>query len=279
MEILFRNNNQLCSKHTTQIYSTSFSLGVRVLEKKYRNHIYNIYGFVRYADEIVDTFLDYDQATLLHEFREDTFKAIERGISLNPILDSFQYTVNKCGIDHALIVAFLDSMEMDLSQKEYNRLELSNYIYGSAEVVGLMCLRVFYVDDDAKYEELKYTARKLGEAFQKINFLRDAQDDFAGKGRIYFNKIDFNQFTSTSKQEIEQEIQHDLDEALTGIIALKPEVRLGVYTAYRYYLELFRKIQKAQPNAILHQRFRVSNPMKGVLLLKSILRNSCNVLH
>lgn len=277
MEAIFRKNNELCSKNTTQAYSTSFSLGVRVLSKEYRNHIYNIYGFVRYADEIVDTFLEYDRKLLLEEFRDDTFKAIERGISMNPILDSFQYTVNACKIDHELIHAFLHSMEMDLTQEEYNRNELATYIYGSAEVVGLMCLRVFYVDDDKEYERLKYSARKLGEAFQKVNFLRDAQDDFEGKGRIYFDNIDFKNFTLSSKHKIEQEIQHDFDEAFAGIITLKPQVRLGVYTAYRYYLELFKKIQKAQPKAILQERFRVSNSMKGLLMFKATLRNYANL--
>jgi len=277
METIFRQNNQLCSKNTTQAYSTSFSLGVRVLSKEYRHHIYNIYGFVRYADEIVDTFLKYDRKLLLQEFREDTFKAMERGISMNPILDSFQYTVNACKIDHELIHSFLHSMEMDLTMEEYNKNELATYIYGSAEVVGLMCLRVFYVDDDQEYERLKYSARKLGEAFQKVNFLRDAQDDFEGKGRIYFNNIDFANFTPSAKHQIEQEIQHDFDEAFAGIITLKPQVRLGVYTAYRYYLELFKKIKKAQPKAILQERFRVSNSMKGLLMFKATLRNYANL--
>lgn len=277
MESLFQKNNQLCSKNTTQAYSTSFSLGVRMLSKEYRSHIYNIYGFVRYADEIVDTFLEYDRATLLAEFKEDTFKAIERGISLNPILDSFQYTVNACKIDHELIHAFLQSMAMDLNQTEYDKDELAEYIYGSAEVVGLMCLRVFYVDDNQTYEELKYYARKLGEAFQKVNFLRDAQDDFEGKGRIYFRNIDFTNFTEDAKHQIEKEIQFDFDESLKGIITLKPQVRLGVYAAYRYYLELFNKIRKAKPKAILHERFRVSNSMKGILMFKATLRNCANL--
>jgi 15-cis-phytoene synthase len=277
MESIFQKNNQLCSKNTTLAYSTSFSLGVRMLSKEFRNHIYNIYGFVRYADEIVDTFLNHDRATLLHEFKEDTFKAIERGISLNPILDSFQLTVNACKIDHELIHAFLHSMEMDLNQTDYDRDELATYIYGSAEVVGLMCLRVFYVDDNQRYEDLKYFARKLGEAFQKVNFLRDAQDDFEGKGRIYFQNIDFTNFTESAKQQIEMEIQRDFDESLKGIISLKPQVRLGVYAAYRYYLELFNKIRKAQPKAILHKRFRVSNSMKGLLMFKATVRNCANV--
>lgn len=273
----YRKNNLRCSINTTRIYSTSFSLGVRLLDKAYRHHIYSIYGFVRFADEIVDTFLNHDRSTLLKEFREDTWKAIERGISLNPILDSFQHTVNECHIDHALIHAFLNSMEMDLHYKSYNKKELEKYIYGSAEVVGLMCLRVFYVNDNQSYESLKYPACKLGEAFQKVNFLRDAQDDFENKGRIYFKNIDFNNFTTEAKTKIELEIQSDFDEAFNGIIRLKPQVRLGVYLAYRYYLRLFHKIKTARPEAILKQRYRVSNPQKGILMFKASLRNAAGI--
>jgi len=232
---------------------------------------------VRYADEIVDTFLNHDRATLLKEFREDTFKAIERGVSLNPILDSFQHTVNACSIDHSLIDAFLNSMEMDLHYLSYSQKELEKYIFGSAEVVGLMCLRIFYVNDDASFEALKYPACKLGEAFQKVNFLRDAQDDFENKGRVYFKNIDFNNFTAEAKQKIEQEIQSDFDEAFIGIVKLKPQVRLGVYLAYRYYLRLFNKIKLAHPKAILKQRYRVSNPQKGILMFKASVRNAVGI--
>ena len=261
---LFRKNNLRCSINTTRLYSTSFSLGVRMLDRKYRNHIYSIYGFVRYADEIVDSFFGFDRSTLLKEFRDDTYKAIQRGISMNPILDSFQHTVNNCKIDHSLIDAFLFSMEMDLNYEIYDSVQLEKYIYGSAEVVGLMCLRVFYTDNDHEYEALKYPARKLGEAFQKVNFLRDAQDDFVNKGRIYFKNIDFGNFTADAKQKIEKEIQNDFNEAFKGIVKLKPQVRLGVYLAYRYYLNLFQKIKNARPQAILKERFRVSNSKKGV---------------
>jgi 15-cis-phytoene synthase len=270
----YRKNNLKCSINTTRIYSTSFSLGVRLLDKQYRDHIYSIYGFVRYADEIVDTFLEHDRAALLSEFRSDTWKAIERRISLNPILDSFQHTVNECRIDHTLITAFLDSMEMDLHYKTYTRDDLEKYIYGSAEVVGLMCLRVFYVNEDEVYNELKYPARKLGEAFQKVNFLRDAQDDYQNKGRVYFKNIDFENFTSESKRMIEEEIQNDFDEAFKGIVRLKRSVRLGVYLAYRYYLNLFHKIKFAHPESILKERYRVSTPQKGVLMFKASLRNA-----
>jgi phytoene/squalene synthetase len=248
-----------------------------MLDKKYRNHIYSIYGFVRYADEIVDTFLYYDRNTLLGEFKQDTYKAIERGISLNPILDSFQHTVNECNIEHSLIDAFLDSMEMDLHFADYDSQQLAKYIYGSAEVVGLMCLKVFYADNEKMYNELKYPAQKLGEAFQKVNFLRDAHDDFENKGRIYFKNIDFNHFTRMAKKQIEADIQFDFDEAFKGIVRLKPQVRLGVYLAYRYYLSLFEKIKRAQPEAILKERFRVSNQRKGVLMVKATVRNAFGI--
>jgi phytoene/squalene synthetase len=274
---LFRKNNLKCTINTTRLYSTSFSLGVRMLDRKYRNHIYSIYGFVRYADEIVDSFFGFDRATLLKEFRDDTYKAIKRGISMNPILDSFQHTVNECKIDHSLIDAFLFSMEMDLNYEIYDSVQLEKYIYGSAEVVGLMCLRVFYTDNNQEYEALKYPARKLGEAFQKVNFLRDAQDDFVNKGRIYFKNIDFGNFTADAKQKIEEEIQNDFNEAFKGIVKLKPQVRLGVYLAYRYYLNLFQKIKNARPQAILKERFRVSNSKKGVLMLKAALRNAVGI--
>jgi phytoene/squalene synthetase len=273
----FRKNNLKCSINTTKRYSTSFSLGVRMLDKEYRNHIYSIYGFVRYADEIVDTFFNYNQNELLDEFKADTYKSIERGISLNPILDSFQNTVNECKIDHKLIDAFLDSMEMDLHHEVYNTSLLEKYIYGSAEVVGLMCLRVFYANNEEKYNELTHPARKLGEAFQKVNFLRDAQDDYENKGRIYFKNIDFRNFTSEAKKQIEADIQADFDEAFKGIVQLKPSVRLGVYLAYRYYLNLFQKIKNAQPEAILKERFRVSNPKKGVLMFKASVRNAVGI--
>jgi phytoene synthase len=273
----FRKNNLRCSISTTRMYSTSFSMGVRLLDKRYRKHIYSIYGFVRYADEIVDTFLNFDRKTLLNEFRDDTYKAIDRGISLNPILDSFQNTVNTCKIDLALINSFLESMEMDLNFEVYDKSQLKKYIYGSAEVVGLMCLRVFYTDDDEMYEKLKYPACKLGEAFQKINFLRDAQDDYQNKGRIYFKNIDFGNFTPDAKKEIERDIQFDFEEAFKGIVLLKPQVRMGVYLAYRYYLNLFEKIKHARPDAILKERFRVSNSKKGVLLFKAVTRNVVGV--
>lgn len=275
---LYRKNNLDCSIITTRNYSTSFSLGVRVLKKKYRAGIYSIYGFVRYADEIVDTFFEQDQRTIFNEFKEETYKAIERKFSINPILDSFQLAVNIYKIDTELIDAFLESMEMDLSQTTYNPELLQKYIYGSAEVVGLMCLRVFYADEPEKYDSLITPARKLGEAFQKVNFLRDAQDDFENKGRVYFKDIDFKNFNRQTKQKIENEIDQDFKEAYQGIKRLKKEVRFGVYLAYIYYLRLLRKIKKAGPKDILQQRFRISNVKKVYLLANAYVKNTLNIL-
>lgn len=274
---LYRKNNLDCSRITTRNYSTSFSLGVRMLNRKYRPGIYSIYGFVRYADEIVDTFFDQDQSTIFDEFKIETFKAIERGFSINPILDSFQHAVRHYQIERELIDAFLLSMEMDLHKKTYDPELLKTYIYGSAEVVGLMCLRVFYYDEPEKYDQLKGYACKLGAAFQKVNFLRDAHDDFENKGRIYFQDIDFNHFDTVSKQKIENEIEQDFADAFLGIKALKKQVRFGVYLAYIYYLRLFRKIKRAHPSQILKQRYRVSNPKKVYLLANAYFKNAFNI--
>lgn len=274
---LYRKNNLDCSRITTRNYSTSFSLGVRMLNRKYRPGIYSIYGFVRYADEIVDTFFDQDQSTIFDEFKIETFKAIERGFSINPILDSFQHAVRHYQIERELIDAFLLSMEMDLHKKTYDPELLRTYIYGSAEVVGLMCLRVFYYDEPEKYDQLKGYACKLGAAFQKVNFLRDAHDDFENKGRIYFQDIDFNHFDTVSKQKIENEIEQDFADAFLGIKALKKQVRFGVYLAYIYYLRLFRKIKRAHPSQILKQRYRVSNPKKVYLLANAYFKNAFNI--
>ena len=275
---LYRKNNLDCSRITTRNYSTSFSLGVRVLSPKYREGIYSIYGFVRYADEIVDTFFDQDQRTIFAEFRMETFKAIDRGFSINPIIDSFQMAVRKYNIDRELIEAFLLSMEMDLSHEVYSPELLKTYIYGSAEVVGLMCLRVFYYNEPEKYDQLVAPARKLGEAFQKVNFLRDARDDYAEKGRIYFKNIDFNHFTDETKKQLEDEIEKDFQESMEGIRQLKKQVRLGVYLAYSYYLHLLKEIKKARPEEILKKRYRVSNRRKSYLLVNAYLKNAFNLL-
>jgi 15-cis-phytoene synthase len=275
---IFNKNALACSKSTTHKYSTSFSLGIKLISQPYRNAIYGIYGFVRFADEIVDTFHQHDKTLLLSEFKRDTFLAIERKISTNPILQSFQEVVNEYDIDHALIYAFFSSMEMDLRPLNYNDGLYREYIYGSAEVVGLMCLKVFYKHDNASYERLKHPARKLGEAFQKVNFLRDIQSDVVDRGRIYFPNIDMRHFTTTQKRLIEKEIDNDFNEAYRGIVQLKRAARLGVYVAYRYYLKLFEKIKLAQPREIMHRRFRVSNPTKLVLLLKGYLRHEANLV-
>ncbi|MBL7971406.1 MAG: phytoene/squalene synthase family protein [Prolixibacteraceae bacterium] len=275
---IYRKNNLDCSKITTRNYSTSFSLGVRMLSPKYREGIYSIYGFVRYADEIVDTFFDQDQRTIFEEFRQETFKAIDRKFSINPIIDSFQMAVRKYNIDRELIEAFLLSMEMDLNYEEYSPELLQKYIYGSAEVVGLMCLRVFYVGEPEKYDELVAPARKLGEAFQKVNFLRDIQEDFSEKGRIYFKNIDFAHFTEETKKQLEAEIEKDFQESAEGIRQLKKQVRLGVYLAYRYYLHLLKEIKKARPEEILKKRYRVTNTRKSYLLVNAYLKNALNLL-
>lgn len=275
---LYRKNNLDCSRITTRNYSTSFSLGVRVLSPKYREGIYSIYGFVRYADEIVDTFFDQDQRTIFEEFRVETFKAIDRGFSINPIIDSFQMAVHKYKIDHELIEAFLLSMEMDLSNDVYSSEMLKTYIYGSAEVVGLMCLRVFYFNEPEKYDALVVPARKLGEAFQKVNFLRDVRDDFNEKGRVYFKDIDFNNFTEETKKQLEDEIEKDFQESMEGIRKLKKQVRLGVYLAYSYYLHLLKEIKKAHPEEILKKRYRISTRRKSYLLVNAYLKNALNLL-
>jgi phytoene/squalene synthetase len=274
---LYRKNNLDCSRITTRNYSTSFSLGVRLLSPKYRGGIYSIYGFVRYADEIVDTFNDQDQRVIFEEFRQETFKAIDRKFSINPIIDSFQMAVHQYNIDRELIDAFLLSMEMDLSNEIYSPELLKTYIYGSAEVVGLMCLRVFYFNELEKYDQLVIPARKLGEAFQKVNFLRDAHDDFSEKGRIYFKDIDFTNFTEETKKQLEDEIEKDFRESMEGIRQLKKQVRLGVYLAYSYYLNLLKEIKKARPEEILKKRYRVSTSQKSYLLVNAYLKNAFNL--
>lgn len=254
------------SRLATISYSTSFSMGVRLLQKPYRMPIYAIYGFVRFADEIVDTFHDHDQERMLTDFRSETFRAIEEGVSTNPILQSFQWVVNTYRIDHHLIEAFLESMEMDLTKKQHTQESFRTYVYGSAEVVGLMCLRVFYHDDDQGYESLIHPARKLGEAFQKINFLRDIHSDFAERGRFYFPNTDLSNLNDATKKEIEQDIQKDFDEAYLGIRKLNRPSRLGVLVSYTYYLKLFRKIKRTPAGRVFTRRYRISNLRKLLLL-------------
>lgn len=266
------------SKDTTRSYSTSFSLGIRSLERKFHGPIYAIYGFVRFADEIVDTFHGYDKADLLRRFREDTYRAIDDGISLNPILHSFQSVVHHFGIEEPLYGTFLDSMAMDLTDTVHDQGSYENYILGSAEVVGLMCLRVFCEGDIQLYERLRPAAMKLGAAFQKINFLRDLKDDHQNLGRTYFPGIDVSRMDTSMKRSIEADIQKDLDEALIGIRQLPKGARFGVYLAYIYYVNLFRKIKALPTERILTERVRVRNRRKIALLTTSYLRHSFGTL-
>ena len=275
---LFHKVSHQCSKITTEGYSTSFSSAIRMLHADLRMPVYDVYGFVRFADEIVDTFHEFDKDSLLAQFKKETYEAIERGISLNPILHSFQITVNKYNIDHALIEAFFNSMEMDLCEKEYDAACYSTYIYGSAEVVGLMCLYVFCDGDEVEYEKLKPSAQSLGAAFQKINFLRDLKADHEQLNRTYFPGVNFKKFTEEDKRTIEEDIASDLRKAYEGILMLPVKARFGVYVAYKYYRTLFRKIQQAQPQLLLENRVRISNTFKAVILLKAGLRSSFNSL-
>ncbi len=254
---LFQSTCTECSKLITRRYSTSFSLGIRLFHPKFRSPIYSIYGFVRFADEIVDTFHDYPKAELLQRFREDTWRAIDEGISLNPVLQSFQDVVHKYQIDRDLIEAFLNSMAMDLTESSYDTSLYNEYIYGSAEVVGLMCLRVFCEGDDAEYQRLKEPARRLGAAFQKINFLRDIRSDHEDRGRVYFPGVDFSRFTQEDKWQIEADIKEDFDAALEGIRNLPKGSRLGVYLAYTYYTHLFMKIKSAPPQLVATGHIRL----------------------
>lgn len=260
------------SKLTTTAYSTSFSLGIRVLNKRFHYPVYGIYGFVRLADEIVDTFHAYDKDSLFREFRKDTCEAIEQGISLNPVLNSFQHVVNKYGIEKELIDTFLLSMEMDLDKKTYDQHGYEKYILGSAEVVGLMCLRVFLEGDEKKYNELKDHAMSLGSAFQKINFLRDLRADYKTLGRTYFPGIDLGNFVDTDRIAIEEDIEKDFRNGYEGIRKLPSSVRRGVYIAYIYYYSLFRKIKNTSTTTLLNKRIRIPDIKKYWLMLISLIK-------
>jgi phytoene synthase len=256
-----------CSRLITQRYSTSFTIGIKTLDKKLHLPIYAIYGFVRYADEIVDTFHNQDKQALLASFKKDTYESIKAGISLNPVLHAFQLIVNKYRIDLDLIEAFLHSMEMDLDFKSYNDSKYHEYIYGSAEVVGLMCLKVFCEGDEAMYVKLKEPACKLGAAFQKVNFLRDIKSDFEERGRVYFPGVDFNQFNQSVKKRIEEDIQKDFNDSLIGIEQLPKSAKLGVKVAYLYYQKLFDKIKGLPAETITQTRIRIPNSLKISLLV------------
>ena len=267
MKKLFDELSYKVSKATTKQYSTSFSLGILALSPKIRNSIYAIYGYVRLADEIVDSFHGFDKQKLLSRFRDETLLALNEKISLNPILQSFQETVHQYEIDFQLINQFLRSMEMDLHKIDYNSDLYKEYILGSAEVVGLMCLQVFVDGDKEEFEKLKPSAMILGSAFQKVNFLRDMKDDYEILGRTYFPNVDISDFDNNVKSEIEKEIEHEFSQALEGIKKLPNSSRFGVYLAYRYYVSLFNKIKKTSANKIINQRIRISNSRKISLMM------------
>jgi len=275
---LFHEVSQRCSQLTTERYSTSFSSAIRMLHEDIRTPIYNIYGFVRFADEIVDTFHDHDKEQLLADFKKETYDAIDRGISLNPILHSFQLTVNQYDIDPALIEAFFRSMEFDLSKQQYDQAGYEEYIYGSAEVVGLMCLYVFCDGDKQLHQELVPHARSLGAAFQKVNFLRDVKADFQQLNRVYFPGVDFGNFTKRMKDGIEEDIALDFQHAYEGILRLPLKSRFGVYVAYKYYLSLFRKIKRTHPERIMEERIRIPNYAKAWVAAKAVVRTQLNIL-
>lgn len=273
---LYHKISKDASKNITQLYSTSFSLGIKLLDNSIHNAIYSIYGFVRLADEIVDTFHDYPKAEMLKEFKIDTHKAIKRKISVNPVLHSFQMVVNKYSIDLDLINKFLQSMEQDLNDIHYSNSDYKEYIVGSAEVVGLMCLKVFVNGDDNLYSHLEESARRLGAAFQKINFLRDVKADYQVLGRTYFPGVDLEKFTHAEKLKIELDIQDDFENALKGIVKLPSSSRLGVYVAYRYYFTLFKKIKKISSDRLLEERIRVTNSKKLFITFESVFQNRFN---
>jgi len=278
MKILFDNVSHEMSQLTTKRYSTSFSLGISFLHKDIQKPVYAIYGFVRFADEIVDSFHDFDKEELLNDFKVQTYKAIDQGISLNPILNSFQWAVNKYKIPIDLVETFLLSMEMDLDKKAYDINKYEQYILGSAEVVGLMCLKIFVNGSEEEYLRLKPFAMKLGSAFQKINFLRDLKADFKDLGRTYFPGINLNDFSSTVKKEIEADIELDFKLGYEGIMKLPKNARFGVYMAYIYYYKLFNKIKSTSAHSILNERIRIPNNKKYRLFLTSYLKHNLNLL-
>jgi len=279
MKELFDKLSYQCSHKVTSMYSTSFSLAVKMLSPTIQKDIYAIYGFVRFADEIVDTFHDFEKEVLLDEFENDLYKAIERGISLNPILNSFQEVVHKNNIEKGLIDHFMKSMRADLFKSEYQSIEeYEDYIYGSADVVGLMCLKVFVQGDQNKYDELKGPAMKLGSAFQKVNFLRDIKDDTEDLHRSYFPHIQGGVIDNVAKEQIIDEINKDFQDAYEGILQLPIEAKFGVYTAFIYYRKLLRKLTKTKASEINEKRIRISNPMKMFLLTKSFVNYKLNLL-
>ncbi|MBY0245641.1 MAG: phytoene/squalene synthase family protein [Sphingobacteriaceae bacterium] len=277
MKVLFDNVSKKCSKFVTKTYSTSFSLGISFLAKKNHDPIYGVYAFVRLADEIVDSFHDFDKVTLMQKFRNDTVEALEQRISLNPVLNHFQNVVHTYSIDWELIDTFLKSMEMDLLPINYNEKSYKEYIVGSAEVVGLMCLKIFVAGNQKEYEKLKPYAMKLGSAFQKVNFLRDINADFETLGRTYFPNVDFNSFSEQDKLNIENDIEAEFKEALIGIKLLPNSSKMGVYLAYYYYRKLFLKIKNTPATKISTARIRISNGFKLLFMCKAMIRNKINL--
>ncbi|MDA9139896.1 phytoene/squalene synthase family protein [Flavobacteriaceae bacterium] len=279
MKHLFDTVSEDCSKIVTQSYSTSFSMATKMLHPSIRNHVYNVYGFVRFADEIVDSFHEYPKEELLDRFEADLYHGLDHKINLNPILNSFQKTVNAYDIDRELIAAFMRSMRWDLEKKVYETdQEYKDYIYGSADVVGLMCLKIFVKGDTAQYESLKPAAMALGSAFQKVNFLRDLKNDFQDLERTYFPNVNFNQFDETSKSAIIEEIESDFAKALEGIFKLPTEARFGVYTAYKYYTKLLAKLKRTPSLNIQKTRIRVPNYQKMTVFARSYVKYRLNLL-
>jgi phytoene/squalene synthetase len=278
MKELFDNVSHEMSFLTTKRYSTSFSMGISFLHKELRKPIYAIYGFVRFADEIVDSFHGFEKEELLADFKRQTYESIDKGISLNPILNSFQWAVNTYRIPRELIDTFLSSMEMDLEKHEYDKDKYELYILGSAEVVGLMCLKIFVRGNEEEYERLKPLAMKLGSAFQKINFLRDLKADYQELGRTYFPGIDLNEFNATVKNQIEEDIEIDFQLGYEGIKQLPKNARFGVYMAYIYYYKLFKKIKSTSPQVILTERVRIPNNRKYGLFVTSYVKHNLNLI-
>ena len=279
MKKLFDSVSEDCSRSVTQSYSTSFSMATKMLDSSIRNHIYNIYGFVRFADEIVDSFHEYPKEELLNRFEDDLYFSLKNKISLNPILNSFQKTVNLFSIDKTLIASFLKSMRWDLEKKDYKtEQDYKDYIYGSADVVGLMCLKVFVKGDNTKYEDLKPSAMALGSAFQKVNFLRDLKNDYQELDRTYFPNLNFNNFNEDSKQLIIDDIEKDFEFALKGIFKLPDEARFGVYTAFKYYNKLLMKLKQTPSDSIQNKRIRVPNYQKITVFARSYLKYRLNLL-
>lgn len=278
MKHLFDTTSLMCSKLITQSYSTSFSAGIKLFSPDIQDSIYAIYGFVRYADEIVDTFLAYDQKLLIEEFEEEYKKALERKISLNPILNAFQKVVHQYEL-YQYVDDFMARMKWDLEKLEYNTVEdYKNYIYGSADVIGLMCLTVFVNNDQEQFEKLKKSAMHLGSAFQKVNFLRDIKADFQTLGRSYFPNITANNLDERAKQEIVADIELDFAEARKGIVQLPLGAKFGVFVAYKYYLSLLKKLRNTQSHKLLNERIRIPDTQKAAILAKSFVRYKLDLL-